>query len=189
MSRHMTTLRIALGFMSLALAGCATGGGGSSPSLGEKVGEVTVGRPMPDLMLRDMQGREVRLSDFKGKVVLVDVWATWCPPCKEEMPLLDRMADDLRADGVEVLAVSVDTELENVERFLKKRPRWALRVFHDPTGQVAERLAPTKMPTSYGVDRAGVVRFVNQGFVKADGRILRARLEDLAKGRRSMAAR
>lgn len=161
--------------------GCAGGGGAAKGGgTGEAVGEVVVGRPLPELELQAMDGRAARLTGYRGKVLLVDVWATWCEPCKEELPMLDGIASRLRGRGVEVLAVSVDQEVENVHAFLRRRPKWNLRVFHDPAGLVAERLQPPTMPTSYIVDREGVVRYVNRGFRRDDAKVLEAKLIELA---------
>ena len=74
----------------------------------------------------------------------------------------------LKAQGIDVLAVSVDQERANVDKFLQGHGHWALTIAHDPAGAIAERLQPDKMPTSYVIDRAGIVRYVNAGFVPDD---------------------
>jgi thiol-disulfide isomerase/thioredoxin len=165
---------------------CADGGrGGSSrdrvslPQAGTTVGGVVVGRPFPDLRVRDFDGRPVRVSAFRGAPVLVDVWATWCPPCKEELPLLDAMSDRLGKRAV-VLAVSVDQDLDNVRLFLKQGRKWRLRFFHDPAGEVPERLQVRKMPTSYVLDDKGVLRLVNEGFERDDIGRIESTLRDLS---------
>src|SRR5438105_4077473 len=72
-----------------------------------------VGAPAPEVALTDLQGKEVRLSDFRGKVVLLNFWATWCKPCKEEMPAMQAAYENLRDEGLVVLAVN---ELEDTPR-------------------------------------------------------------------------
>jgi thiol-disulfide isomerase/thioredoxin len=109
------------------------------------------------------------------------VWASWCVPCKQELPMLDDMAARLRRRGIEVLAVSVDQERANVVKFMRGRGRWSLTVAHDPGGQIADRLQPEKMPTSYIIDRAGIIRYVNSGFVPSDADVIERRLLDVAK--------
>jgi peroxiredoxin len=95
--------------------------------------------------------------------------------------MLDDLAKRLRDDGVVVLAVSVDQERANVTKFLKARPRWSLTIAHDPKGEVADRLAPEKMPTSYVIDRSGIIRYVNSGFVPSDASEIERRLVEVAR--------
>lgn len=162
------------------LGACATGGGGTADwgAAGESRG---VGQPLPELTLKKWSGGVLRTRDLRGKVVLLDLWASWCEPCKEEMPLLDDMAVRLRGRGVEIVAVSIDEDRAAAEEFLRaRRARWTLTLAHDPAGEVPERLQPPKMPTSYIVDARGVVRFVNAGFRRGDAATLEAKLLELA---------
>ena len=80
---------------------------------------VKEGQRAEDFELKDLSGRTVKLSSLRGKVVLVDFWASWCGPCKKELPVLADMARRLRARGIEVLAVNVDKKRENAEAFLR----------------------------------------------------------------------
>jgi cytochrome c biogenesis protein CcmG/thiol:disulfide interchange protein DsbE len=161
----------------LALAGCATAGaGGAGAGGGDQVGT-----PVPEIRVESLGGKAIGIGDYRGKVVLLDVWASWCGPCKQELPMLDDMAKRLRGDGIEVLAVSIDQERANVVQFLKARSRWSLTIAHDPKGTIADRLAPEKMPTSYIIDRAGTIRYVNVGFEPADAAVIEQRLVDVAR--------
>jgi len=166
---------LALAAALVAAVGCATVGGGAGGGGGNQIGA-----PVPAIRVESLAGKPLALDDYRGKVVLLDVWASWCGPCKQELPMLDDIAKRLRGDGVEVLAVSVDQERANVVKFLKARPRWALTIAHDPKGEIADRLAPDKMPTSYVIDREGVIRFVNSGFEPADAAVIERRLLDVA---------
>lgn len=130
--------------------------------------------------MQAISGKALALADYRGKVVLLDVWASWCAPCKQELPQLDDMAKRLRDDGIEVLAVSVDQERANVTKFLKARPHWSLTIAHDPAGRIADTLAPDKMPTSYVIDRAGTIRYVNSGFEPGDAKMIEKRLLEVA---------
>jgi len=112
--------------------------------------------------------------------LLLDVWASWCAPCKQELPMLNDMAGRLKQQGIEILAVSVDQQRGNVLKFLRGHGRWSLTIAHDPGGSIAERLQPEKMPTSYIVDRAGIVRYVNAGFVPEDAATIERRLLEVA---------
>jgi thiol-disulfide isomerase/thioredoxin len=161
----------------LGLAGCATSGAtGESGGGGNQVGA-----PVPELHVESLGGKDLGIGDYRGKVVLLDVWASWCGPCKQELPMLDDMAKRLRGDGVEVLAVSVDQERANVVKFLKARSHWSLTIAHDPKGAIADRLAPEKMPTSYIIDRDGIIRFVNSGFEPSDAAVIERRLAEVAR--------
>jgi thiol-disulfide isomerase/thioredoxin len=159
-----------------AALGCATlgaSGGGPGPAPDQ---------PMPDLTFRPMQGRgSIRLASLKGKVVLLDLWASWCPPCREELPLLDDLAQRLRGEGVEIIAVSVDEDRAAADEFLRRRPRWHLTLVHDPA--VAEALNPPTMPSSYLIDARGRLQEVNAGFESGDIHRIEARLRALASRR------
>ena len=163
---------------SFSLSGCATSGGGASGG-GSAPG---VGEPAPDLTVSGFYDKKpIKLSSYRGKVVLLDLWASWCAPCRDEMPALDAMATRLRGKGIEILAVSIDEERNAAESFLKTRRKWSLTLAHDPAGTVPSRLNPPTMPTSYIIDAEGIVRHVNAGFVPGDAEKLEAQLLALAR--------
>ncbi len=138
------------------------------------------GRRCPTIHVESLTGKKIDVASYRGRVLLLDVWASWCGPCKQELPMLDAMARRLKAQGIDVLAVSVDQERANVDKFLKGHGKWALTIAHDPGGAIAERLQPDKMPTSYVIDRAGIVRYVNAGFVPDDAATIERRLLEVA---------
>jgi cytochrome c biogenesis protein CcmG, thiol:disulfide interchange protein DsbE len=164
-----------------AVAACATesGAGRGGSGAGSEAGN-QVGAPVPALRVESLSGKKIEVASYRGRVLLLDVWASWCGPCKQELPVLDAMARRLKSQGVEVLAVSVDQERANVDKFLKGHGKWALTIAHDPAGAIAERLQPDKMPTSYVIDRAGIVRYVNAGFVPDDAATIEKRLLEVA---------
>jgi len=164
-----------------ALAACATesGAGRRGGGAGSEAGN-QVGAPVPALRVESLSGKKIEVASYRGRVLLLDVWASWCGPCKQELPMLDAMARRLKSQGVEVLAVSVDQERANVDKFLKGHGKWSLTIAHDPAGLIAERLQPDKMPTSYVIDRAGIVRYVNAGFVPDDAAMIEKRLLEVA---------
>jgi thiol-disulfide isomerase/thioredoxin len=167
--------RLAL-LVLVALSGCATTSAQTSSEAGAEVGA-----RLPDLKVTDFDGRALGAEALAGKVVLLDIWASWCGPCKEELPLLDAMAARLKSKGVTIVAVSIDESREDAMGFLNARgSTWSLSLAHDPQGRVAERLKPPKMPTSYIVDRAGIIRHVNSGFERDDVAKIEARLTQLA---------
>jgi thiol-disulfide isomerase/thioredoxin len=170
----LTVLTLAL------LASCATAGGGGGAASGGSAAGNPVGAPVPEIQVELLGGKKIDVASYRGRVLLLDVWASWCGPCKQELPMLDAMARRLKAQGIDVLAVSVDQERANVEKFLKGHGHWALTIAHDPGGAIAERLQPDKMPTSYVIDRAGIVRYVNAGFVPDDAATIEKRLLEVA---------
>lgn len=103
--------------------------------------------PAPTVALTDLEGRRVTLEDFAGKVVLVNLWATWCPPCVAEMPQLDQMAEAM-AEDVRVVAVSMDRNAKLVTDFLARQPVDHITVLHDPKQALGRALEARGLPTS-----------------------------------------
>ena len=134
-----------------------------------------VGGPMPSVVVKRFEGGgKIDLGALKGKVVLVDIWASWCAPCMEEMPLLTRWPDVSSRRASQIIAVSVDEDKESAQTFLSSRPSWSLTVAHDPKGKLPEALQPGKMPSSYVVDAEGIIRYVNEGFERGDIKVSRS---------------
>jgi len=115
------------------------------------------GKPAFSFRLPARGGGEVDLSSLRGKTVLVNFWATWCPPCREEMPSLSRLAQSFDPQSFEVVTVSVDDGWEPVEKFLAA-PRTPYRVALDEGAKVSRTYGTTKYPESYLVDRDGKLR-------------------------------
>ena len=126
------------------IAGCTRG---SRPGL--------VGSPAPDFTVQDAD-RKVSLHDLRGKVVELNFWATWCPPCVDEMPSLVKLQSDLK-DRVVVLAISVDEDERSYHTFLKKNNVDVLTV-RDPQQKSNELYGTIKFPETYIIDRNGVVQ-------------------------------
>jgi peroxiredoxin len=105
----------------------------------------------------------VSLSDARGRIVLVNFWATWCPPCEAEMPAMERLYRGLRGEGFELLAISVDDGVEVVEEF-QQRHGLTFPVLHDPDKSVATAYQTFKFPESILIDAEGVVvgRFIGE---------------------------
>jgi len=122
-----------------------------------------VGRPAPVFEVLTLDGKTTGIEHLKGRVVLIDFWATWCEPCLEELPELNVLYKDFKAQGLEILAISVDRERENIEKFLKEFPL-DFPVIHDKGKKIANRFKPRAMPTAFIVDQEGIVRYVHLGF-------------------------
>jgi peroxiredoxin len=111
----------------------------------------------PDFVLEDMRGNAVRMSNFRGKVVFVNVWTTWCEPCRAEMPAMEVLYQRMPDDGFVMLAVSADADgRQVVEPFLRELGL-TFPVLLDPDGQVPSRYGVTGYPETFIVDRNGVV--------------------------------
>lgn len=115
-----------------------------------------IGNPAPDFTLQDSD-RKVTLSQFRGKIVVLNFWATWCPPCVEEMPSLVRMQQKMKDQGVTVLAVSLDVDQDAYEKFLKDYKVELLTV-RDPDHKSSNLYGTFKYPETYIIDRNGAVR-------------------------------
>ena len=113
--------------------------------------------PPTDTSFATREGPPRSLADFKGKVVLVNFWATWCLPCREEMPLLERLRQRLGADGLEVVAVSVDRPTVDAAAFLHNLGARSLTLLLDPGARTGARLGVVGLPTSILLDRDGRV--------------------------------
>ena len=115
-----------------------------------------IGKPAPQFTVQDSD-RTIALSDFKGKVVVLNFWATWCPPCVEEMPSLIQMQQRMKNKGIIVLAVSVDADKNNYDQFLKEHNVTLLTV-RDADQKSNDLYGTFKFPETYIIDRSGVVR-------------------------------
>jgi len=129
-----------------------------------------VGGPAPEIVLKDLQGRDVKLSDLRGKVVLVNFWATWCKPCKEEMPAMQASYDKLRDKGFVVLAVN---ELEDTARVAEhiRTHGHTFEVVMDHNNQVANVYGVVGLPASFLIDPQGIVRERIAGSLLTESRI------------------
>ncbi len=124
----------------------------------------SIGTPAPDFTIKDSD-RSVTLSQFRGKIVVLNFWATWCPPCVDEMPSLEQLQKKLQGTDVTILAVSVDDDADDYHKFLKDHNIDLLTVRE--TGQktntgviapVSSRYGTFKVPETYIIDRHGVIR-------------------------------
>jgi peroxiredoxin len=116
-----------------------------------------VGGPAPEIVLPDLQGKEVRLSDFRRNIVLLNFWATWCKPCKEEMPAMQASYNKLRDEGFVVLAVNELEDTEKVAEHIRTHGH-TFPVVMDHNNRVANQYGVVGLPASFLIDRQGIVR-------------------------------
>jgi peroxiredoxin len=137
------------------------------------------GAPAPDFTLTDLDGNEVRLSDLHGKVVLVNFWATWCGPCRLEMPAIEAEYQARKAQGLTVLAVDLDEPVEDVADFVAELAL-SFPVLLDPGAQVFDLYRIRGYPTSFFIGRDGTIARQHVGYMNADQ--LAAYLDQLGLG-------
>lgn len=115
-------------------------------------GKRTVGMQIPDFELQTLEGATTKLSDVKAKVILINFWATWCPPCVKEMPSLQKLSDEYSKQGLTVIGVNLDEEKpEVIQEFLKKNSI-KFQSFVDPEGKVAEQFSVSGLPLTLVID-------------------------------------
>ncbi|MBL4867549.1 MAG: TlpA family protein disulfide reductase [Pseudomonadales bacterium] len=140
---------------------------------------VKVGEPAPKLELPNLAGTgSVSLEQYKGKVVYLDFWASWCAPCRKSFPHFQLMREELGQFGFEILGVNVDENVKDAKSFLEKI-HVDFPILLDPQGNSAETFGLTGMPTSYLIDQQGIVRMVHQGFKEKDIRIIKQKINKL----------
>lgn len=138
---------VGVAITAMLLASCAQG---AQPSMG---------RPAPDIALPSLDGTTIRLADLRGQVVLVNFWGTYCPPCTEEMPALQRLYERYANEGFVVLAIDVEEPPEVVEAFRERHGiTFPIALSDDASINPAYRLHA--LPTSWLVDRQGIVRAI-----------------------------
>jgi len=120
-------------------------------------------KSMPHVTVQAADYSPVRLESFKGQVVLIDFWASWCPPCKTSFPALDALSRDFEHRGVQVLAVNVDERRRDADAFLSTHPH-SMTVLFDATGSAPLAFGVRGMPSSFLVDRSGTIRFSHMGY-------------------------
>jgi len=123
----------------------------------------SVGAKAPDFTLKDISGKEVALSSFKGKPVLLNFWATWCPYCRRERAHLNALHKEYKDKGLIILSVSTDQSLEKLKGFLKNTPAEFI-VLSDSSGTAASLYNVGGLPTSYLINREGVIKQRFVGF-------------------------
>ncbi len=120
------------------------------------------GHPTPDFELESLEGDLMRLSDYHGSIVLINFWATWCPPCRAEMPMFQERYERYADQGLEILAVNSDSPLREVIAFQHEHGL-SFPVLIDATRIVQNLYRVWSLPTSFIVDREGIIRYVHLG--------------------------
>ncbi len=118
---------------------------------------VAQGLPAPTFIFPGLDGKAIDLQAYKGKVVFVNIWATWCPPCREEMPSMERLYQELKGEDFEILAVSVDGAGAAVVAPFMKKYHLSFPALLDPKGTTQDLFGTTGVPESFIINREGVI--------------------------------
>jgi peroxiredoxin len=115
------------------------------------------GMPAPEFTLPDLDGKMVNLADYKGKVVLLNIWATWCPPCVEEMPSMEKLYQELKEEDFVLLAASVDASGNEVVAPFMKTHKLSFPALTDTQGKLQDLYQTTGVPESFIIDENGII--------------------------------
>jgi peroxiredoxin len=122
-----------------------------------------VGKPAPDFTLKDVDGRELALKDLRGKVVLLDFWATWCEPCRKDMPEIKTLHDEFKSKGLEVVLIDFSEPAGVAKEYFEKN-NYTFHNLLDPQSETFDKYGAGGIPKVVLIDKQGVVRYFQQGY-------------------------
>jgi peroxiredoxin len=134
----------------------------------------------PAFSLTALSGQQSTLSQYKGQVIMVNFWATWCGPCQQEMPLLEQMYKKYKPAGFTLIGVNVDKEAPAVKELLARKPV-SFPVLLDPANQVSKAYHVDEMPSSVIIDRKGEIRYIHRGYRPGDENEYQDRIRQLIR--------
>ncbi len=112
----------------------------------------------PDMALKILDGGSLKLSDLRGKVVVVNFWATWCPPCRQEMPSLERLKGLMKGEPLEIVAINAGEDEDEISGFRQAiKPALTFRIALDPSAEAMKAFAVAGLPSTYVIDRKGQI--------------------------------
>ena len=120
------------------------------------------------LRFKDIRGKSVTLSDYKGKVVVIDFWATWCPPCRKEIPGLITLYDAYKSRGLVVLGVSMDDSMSDIRKFAKKAAMNYPILIGNGHDDLEPAFGPLPLPNAFVISREGKICFKHEGLTEKD---------------------
>lgn len=130
---------------------------------GRKFNEVNIGTQAPDFTLQSLSGQNIHLAEHRGKVSIITFWASWCGPCRIELPHFEKLRKEIGEDRVAIIAVSADSKRKDIETFSKEL-NLDFPLLFDPKLKVNQLYRIRAMPTTFIVDKEGIIRHVHMGF-------------------------
>lgn len=124
---------------------------------------LSIGETAPDFTLKNRQGKNLNLTEQRGSIILLNFWASWCGPCRKEMPVLQTLQDKYQDLGVSVWGVNVEQENQAGKDFLKDL-ELSFSIFYDQSNTLSAKYDVQAMPTTVIIDRDGIVRYVFRGY-------------------------
>ena len=152
--------------IAVAASGCASSSVeiAGEPQDSTRSTGINIGDLAPDFTLADLDGNPITLSDFQGNTVFINFWATWCPPCRKEMPNIESLYQDYKDSDVIVIGVDIKESVDKVREFTQKGGySWIFVI--DDTYKVTRDYAVNAIPTSYFLDKEGIIRAVHIGYM------------------------
>jgi len=134
-----------------------------APVLATSVDQIHTGAPAPQFQLNSNNGKPLSLADLKGRIVLVNFWASWCGPCRKEMPLLEQLNRQYRTKGVTLMGVNVEPDSAAATDWLKATPV-SFPILFDVDSKVSKLYQVEGMPNTVILDRKGNVRYIHRGY-------------------------
>jgi thiol-disulfide isomerase/thioredoxin len=134
-----------------------------APALATTMDQIHTGAPAPQFQLNSNSGKPLSLADLKGRIVLVNFWASWCGPCRKEMPLLEQLNRQYRSKGVTLVGVNVEPDSAAATDWLKATPV-SFPILFDVDSKVSKLYQVEGMPNTVILDRKGNVRYIHRGY-------------------------
>lgn len=139
-----------------------------------------IGKEAKQFSGKTESGDKVNLSDYKGKVLILDFWASWCKPCKEEFPFLIELYNQYSDKNFSVLGVNIDKDIANLRKFLNEINKDVpYKIILDPEAKIPEEYNIDSMPSVFVIDKYGVVKYIHIGFVSGDKEKYKKEIETL----------
>jgi len=133
------------------------------PALAWSGASLQTGAPAPGFELKSNSGKPVSLADLKGQIVLVNFWASWCGPCRQEMPILEQLNHQYHNKGVALIGVNVEPDTDAATAWLKATP-FTFPILYDVDSKVSKLYEVQGMPNTVILDRKGIVRYIHRGY-------------------------
>ncbi|MBI3562782.1 MAG: TlpA family protein disulfide reductase [Gammaproteobacteria bacterium] len=138
------------------------------------------GQPAPDFALPNIDGKNIRLKELRGQVVLINYWASWCGPCRQEMPLLNDIYKKYNKLGFVILGVNVEQDSNKAKGYLRDVPV-SFPILYDMQNQLSKLYNINAMPTTVIVDRSGMIRYVHEGYKPGYEETYKKQIKELVK--------